>query len=353
VTTYDIALIQRHILGIQYLDSPYKLIAADVRPDGVINVLDIADLRSLILGRTENFVQNTSWRFVSTDQQFAPGMIHPPVDIEEDRLYEDFNGSIRDADFIGVKIGDVNGSAQPNSLTPSMERRTGEVIALQIEEGLYRSGDQISVEITAANFREVIGYQFTMEFDNSGLEFAGFESGVLEVTDNNFGFHMTSEGVITTSWNSMKSESVNDAEVLFVLNFAVRSDIRATDAFRLSDRVTRSEAYRKGGEIMEMDLIFTRDGQAITTDVFALYQNQPNPFNGQTIIGFVLPADMEAEMSIFDVTGRLIHVISGEYGAGYNEIRLLENDLPASGVYYYQLEVEGYSATKRMVLTGN
>jgi len=290
---------------------------------------------------------------VSTAQQFAPGLIQPPVDVEENRLYEDFNSSVRDADFVGVKIGDVNASAQPNSLTPSMERRTGEVIALQIEEGMYRAGEQMSVEINAANFQEVVGYQFTFEFDNSRLDFAGFESGVLEVTDKNFGFHMTSEGVITTSWNSMKAENVSEDEVLFVLNFTVRSDIRATDAFRLSDRVTKTEAYRMGGEVLDLDLIFTRDGQAITTDVFALYQNQPNPFNGQTIIGFVLPADMDAEMSIFDVTGRLIHVISGEYAAGYNEIRLLENDLPASGVYYYQLEAEGYSATKRMVLTGN
>ncbi|TVQ48663.1 MAG: T9SS C-terminal target domain-containing protein [Saprospirales bacterium] len=353
VTTYDIALIQRHILGIQYLESPYKLIAADVRPDGVINVLDIADLRSLILGKTSNFAQNTSWRFVSTDQQFAPGLIQPPANIEEDRVYEDFNASVRGADFVGVKIGDVNGSAQPNSLSPSIERRTGEVIALQIEEGMYRTGEQISVEINAANFHEIVGYQFTFEFDNSRLDFAGFESGVLEVTDNNFGFQMSSEGVITTSWNSMKAENASEDDVLFVLNFTVRSDIRATDAFRLSNRITKTEAYRMGGEILDMDLRFTRDGQIVERDVFALYQNQPNPFNGQTIIGFVLPADMEAEMSIFDVTGRLIYVISGEYAAGYNEIRLLENDLPASGVYYYQLEAEGYSATKRMVLTGN
>ena len=353
VSTFDIALIQRHILGIQYLDDPYKLIAADVRPDGVINVLDIADLRALILGKTHEFTQNTSWRFVSTDQQFQPGLVQPPADIEEERVYLDLSTNMRDGDFVGVKVGDVNNSVKANDNSRSGERRTGEVLSLQTEEGVYRSGDMIELDVTAENFDQLVGYQFTLDFDRSGLEWVGLEAGQLEVDESNFGLHMTSEGVITTSWNSMKAESFNRGDVLFTLQFRATREVRTSELFAVNSRITPAEAYRMNGDVLEVDLRFTRNGEVIESDIFALFQNQPNPFNGQTIIGFVLPETMDAELTIYDVTGRVIRVISGNYGAGYNELQLSDDILPASGVYYYQLEAEGYSATKRMILTGN
>jgi hypothetical protein len=261
VTTFDIALMQRHILGIQYLDSPYKLIAADVRPDGVINVLDIADLRALILGKTAGFTQNTSWRFVSTDQQFQPGLVQPPAQIEEDRFYQDISGPMRDGDFVGVKIGDVNGSAKANALMTSSERRTGETLSLYIEDEVYRSGEVVKVEIRSGNFDQLIGYQFTLNFDRSGLEWMGLESGSLEVTESNFGLHLTGEGMITTSWNSMKAESFSSDEVLFTLTFKAAKEVRASEMFSVSSRVTAAEAYRMNGDIAEVDLRYTRDGE--------------------------------------------------------------------------------------------
>jgi hypothetical protein len=50
ITTADIILIQKHILGLQTLDSPYKLIAADVNHDEKIGGNDIINIRKLLLG---------------------------------------------------------------------------------------------------------------------------------------------------------------------------------------------------------------------------------------------------------------------------------------------------------------
>lgn len=55
VTTMDIILIQKHILGIKSLDSPYKIIAADVNNSQSITASDIAEIRKLILGVIESF----------------------------------------------------------------------------------------------------------------------------------------------------------------------------------------------------------------------------------------------------------------------------------------------------------
>jgi len=44
-----------------------------------------------------------------------------------------------------------------------------------------------------------------------------------------------------------------------------------------------------------------------------------------------------------------VKVIEGEYGKGRHAIRLTENDLTSDNVFYYQLETENYTETRKMV----
>src|SRR5690606_15265416 len=82
---------------------------------------------------------------------------------------------------------------------------------------------------------------------------------------------------------------------------------------------------------------------------FVLYQNRPNPFEGYTVIGFELPEDTNARLIIYDVTGKALQEIKGDYSRGYNEVIITPEQFPATGVLYYQLETDQYVATKRMV----
>jgi len=115
VTTYDLVLIQKHILGIELLDSPRKLIAADANQDGKVTTLDIITLRKLILGLTNELPNGKSWRFVPLDY-FFPNFddpFQPPFPERIERPRSD-NSLLPDYNFVGIKIGDVNYSADPN-----------------------------------------------------------------------------------------------------------------------------------------------------------------------------------------------------------------------------------------------
>lgn len=57
-------LVARHILGTQLLDSPYKIIAADVNRSNTVSTADLVDMRKLILQYEGSFPDNTSWRFI-------------------------------------------------------------------------------------------------------------------------------------------------------------------------------------------------------------------------------------------------------------------------------------------------
>lgn len=113
VTTFDMVLIRLHILGIQPLDSPYKRIAADANNSESISTLDLVFIQQLILGLSDEYPFNTSWRFVDASYEFP---------VPEDPWFEAFPETVVidafccDAvgDFIGIKIGDVNNTADPD-----------------------------------------------------------------------------------------------------------------------------------------------------------------------------------------------------------------------------------------------
>lgn len=116
VTTYDLVLISKHILGIEPLSSPYKLIAADANLDGAVTTADIVLLRKLILGIIPELPHKQSWRFVVKDYVF-PNLSNPfQPPFPETYLVpatDDFR--YYNIDFIGVKIGDVNDTASPEN----------------------------------------------------------------------------------------------------------------------------------------------------------------------------------------------------------------------------------------------
>ncbi|NND32876.1 MAG: T9SS type A sorting domain-containing protein, partial [Saprospiraceae bacterium] len=83
---------------------------------------------------------------------------------------------------------------------------------------------------------------------------------------------------------------------------------------------------------------------------YDLEQNQPNPFQVATQIGFTLPQSMDARIEVFDVTGRMLKSIQGAFIKGYNTVEFQRADLRQSGVLYYRLHAGDYVATKRMIV---
>ena len=85
-------------------------------------------------------------------------------------------------------------------------------------------------------------------------------------------------------------------------------------------------------------------------DQINLFQNQPNPFQNETLISFYLPEDMAASIVIYDVSGKQIKQIQGDYTKGYNSLSINRSELSATGFLLYQLNTELGSMTKRMIL---
>ncbi len=113
VTTYDLVLASRHILGIEALSSPWKIIAADANRSNSLTTFDLVETRKVILGVSTTFPSNTSWRFFPENTTFAnptnpfTGTFPLPtmsINLQADTL---------NVNFLGLKTGDTNDSADP------------------------------------------------------------------------------------------------------------------------------------------------------------------------------------------------------------------------------------------------
>lgn len=124
VTTFDLVLIRRHILNIETLDSPYKMIAADINNSGSVTTFDIVEIRKVILLINATFPNNKSWRFVDAAYVF-PNPSNPfSSPWPESITVNNVQGDLLGLNFIGIKIGDVNNSANTSLIQGPDQNRT-------------------------------------------------------------------------------------------------------------------------------------------------------------------------------------------------------------------------------------
>ena len=88
---------------------------------------------------------------------------------------------------------------------------------------------------------------------------------------------------------------------------------------------------------------------------FALFQNQPNPFNPETKISYYLPTACQVKLIIYNVLGQRVKtVFDGHQDAGMKTLiwdgRDDYDDQLGSGIYFYRLQADNFHQTKKMIL---
>ena len=169
----------------------------------------------------------------------------------------------------------------------------------------------------------------------------------LDMDLSNFGMSYVEEGVMTTSWDR-SDESALDDDRLFVLRFKGKGNGRLSELLTISNKITSKAAY-VGHDLESVDLELEFVGGE-SGRYFALYQNKPNPWSETTSIGFHLPREQSATLTVYDENGRIVKVVKGDFVRGNNIISLSRQDIRGHGLLYYRLETTDHTATRKMIL---
>jgi hypothetical protein len=83
---------------------------------------------------------------------------------------------------------------------------------------------------------------------------------------------------------------------------------------------------------------------------FSLEQNYPNPSRGETIIKFSLPQKTRVNLSLFDISGRLVKVLVNDAKESGTHAITLNSGMLTKGMYFYKLQTGDFSAVKKMTV---
>ncbi|MDX1685257.1 MAG: T9SS type A sorting domain-containing protein, partial [Saprospiraceae bacterium] len=340
VSTSDIVKLHRYLLGKTTLNGPYEYIAADVNMSSTITAADISEIRKLILGSTSEFASGKSWRFVDETYTFND---------PDDPLSEQFTEIVRFEPFqddqtvnwVGVKLGDLNGDAAPG-VDQDLSTRSGYV--LSAAEQFTPADEFVEVIIRNTDLAELEACQFTFEIDLERAEIVEVSPLRDDMGGGNFNLDLLHMGIFTFSWDNPDREQVND---LIKVRLLSKQDAFVSEMITLTNEVTRSLAS-DGGDERPVQLSFMESSDMQSE--IELYQNVPNPWSDWTVVRFKLPTDQKVSLTIVDANGREVWRKDGMMDEGMNTVRIEKGSLMSSGVLYYQLKTEDQVLTRKMLV---
>lgn len=351
VNAADALAIQQHVVGLKPINDPYTHIAMDVNRSNSISTVDAALIRQAILGSPQALnIFNKSWRFVPKAYPLAL----PPWGFPEQIDLTDVSSNQADQDFYGVKIGDVVASFT-NPANFGAPEASG--LVLRAQDRTLEAGQALEVSFSADYLQNLAAWQFALRFDPERLTLEAVEPlGGLPLTADNFGTYNAADGEIRSLWSQAGGLVLEEASPVFELTFKVlEGGDKLSDALWLDAEALPAYAYNSGLEESRVELKFsgiTSTGELTESADFQLLQNQPNPFNKETMIGFILPEACEAQLRIYDASGRELWRVHKYYPGRYNTEQVRLDEVTVAGLLWYELTTPYGTQTKRMVRVG-
>ncbi len=340
VSTIDLLKIQKHIMGLDPIQDPYTLIAADINNDKEINTTDLIELRKLVLNVIETFPTNASWKFVPKKYTFDPSR---PFDAPDHLEIKALTIDALNSDFVGIKIGDVNHTVTAHSLSGTESRNSGQNLYFMIKDQSLLPGEVTEIVFHSPNFNTIETFQFTIA--HPGLEILDIVNLGLGIDQRNFGsFGQT----LTTSWENTSCKTFDPESPLFKIKVRAKKSLKLSEQLIINSRMTKTESFN-GVSIMGVGLQFDHQSPSVT-DRYELYQNTPNPFKISTNVYFELAQSEAVQLRITDIMGKVIlyHKVTGHKGT--NQWAIDASTLGSSGIYYYSIETDHFKTSKKMIL---
>jgi len=332
ISTLDLVLLQRQLLQGNVLKNPYEFIAADLDNSKSVSIRDLVELRKLILGVSDRFEKNNSWRFVPSSYVF-PDSLNPwtapfPEGVTLEALSRDTT-----VPFIAVKIGDLSGDAPTQERPGAQFRRefASWPIYYEVVPGFLPGACRIDFyfEIRPDAF------QATLAFPSALASSLFFRPGSL--------------GAEYTSLSEEKGLLHLSAEKLGGNGPLFSLDMHADELPKVLVSFSRMgllpEAYA-GNRIYTLSLRERNPAGG----AMRFLPPFPNPTAGEISLSFYLPGDTPVSLTLTDLTGKSGPSRRLDGRKGWNTYRLHLSDQEKGAVWLCALHAGDQVAVQRIIV---
>ena len=347
ISTFDIILLQKHILGIRPLDSPYKIIAADLNSSGGVTAFDLIILRQLILSIILEFPNTPSWKFVDADFVFEnekdPFLTPYPTSNSLDMRVP---VPQLDNRFIAIKMGDIDNSASLNPTASGRDNNNLVQVDLKIEEQTFKRDEIIKVPFYINENLRLAGLQFSLSYNAENLELLNI-AGDLPLTKSDY---FLQNGKLNLSWVGLENVDLTKENTPILLTFSTKKSGKLSEMVTLDKQRIQPEMYSDEDQRISFGLDWEQKLE--TTTSIQVFDNYPNPFSSTTILPFSVSENTEVALQIFNANGQLITTQHKTVTTGNHQLEIGQN-LTHSGIYFYQLQSDLGVASGRLNFVGN
>lgn len=380
VSTFDLVLINKHILGVELFDNGFKHIAADASRDNKVTTLDMVEIRKLILGIYTTFPMVNSWRFFDKTYKQAIENTLPPfpivcdtsfgcssIDTPDTFCLKEFvpfqvpfapNAPHR-AEFVCVKVGDVNNTASPFPLASDAEERYVTSRHLGTRPWTGRSGDRIEIPVFATERQTLAGWQLGLTYDTALLRVTGIRWAYELKPDDveNYAWHLPALGDLRLLWFSgFQARTFEAGQPLFFVQAELKQAVRRPMQllFNHTNSIP-SEAYDAAlrehrWHLSTSDLALRPPAPEPDPVPECRLSALPNPSKGSLRLHIEASASTEGILVLYDALGRVWHEQPIALPTGLTVVPLPSSGgvLPA-GQYIATLRTPHSTASLRIV----
>jgi hypothetical protein len=345
ISTFDLVLISKDILGKQPFTEWWQTVAADVNRSGAVTTADLVELRKVILGIITTFSNNSSVRTFASDKKaplnLGAGKLPKPTTQFQ---YYPTRDSMQ-TNFIVVKIGDVNNSTLSCAAPPPAAPRSTKFLTLENQS--LAAHQKTTIALTLSQVETLLGCQFDLKYNDKILTINGVRSNLPNFSEENFALI---NGALRLSWFDVEAIKSSAIRPTFYIEVTAETETVLSDALYLAtkDSDLNPEMYDEQLTISNLTLRFERNTTFDKT--FFASTIQPNPLTNNGLVKFNLPSPDAISFRIFDVTGKQIFTQTNNYSEGLQQIELEKTIFPSSGLYFYELSTSFGKAVGKVVV---
>ena len=336
----DLVRIQKHILGIHPFTSLDQYVAADINRNGSITTTDLVQLKKLLLGRYTEFPYNTSWRFGTLPQDLGVLDLSKFQEVSSiESLFIDHQ-----VDFMGIKIGDLNGDVDPDYSGIGFNSRSNTFFPVLFENQNITAGQLISVPLIAGKDIIMEGLQLTFDLNNFDIQ--NILPGKLSITGDDFMVH--ENGLLKLIWNGPEVAELRRDEVLLTMVLKPKVFGTLENNLQLKNDQLTSECYTPESPLpieVKLNTVDPATAKPNTVD----FQIEPNPFPDDFDLRFHLDETQKVVFRFYDVTGKLIHIIEKDYSSGDHVEHVAIGTTGSNAIIYCQMILQDDICIKKAV----